>query len=164
MNPTNPYQRILCAFTLTLSLCFAGSLGAQDDTLIAMGVVNGSGTLVNSTNTVGGVVSILDQGIGNHDIVIDAVGAFSGSSGDYLLMVAKRDNDGFIYDTDNYVYGNVESVTADQLTATVRSQDLEDASDKPPIRMGHLLLIRITILSFEKFLRGRQRSAATPLI
>jgi hypothetical protein len=130
MNPTNPYQRILCAFTLTLSLCFAGSLGAQDDTLIAMGVVNGSGTLVNSTNTVGGVVSILDQGIGNHDIVIDAVGAFSGSSGDYLLMVAKRDNDGFIYDTDNYVYGNVESVTADQLTATVRSQDLEDASDK----------------------------------
>lgn len=130
MKITNNIRRCAGALTLAITFGFAASLVAQDDSLIAMGVVNGSGTLVNSTNTVGGVVSIIDQGIGDHDIVVDAAGAFGGSSSDYVVMVAKRDNNGISYDTDNYVYGKMEAVTADKLTATIRSQDLEDDANK----------------------------------
>ncbi|MCB1205356.1 MAG: hypothetical protein KDN18_13930 [Verrucomicrobiae bacterium] len=105
---------------------FFGPLKAAEDSLIAMGTVDASTpAFLNSTNTVGGVLSLVDNGAGNIDIVIDAVGAFAGSAaGDFLVEITKLD-----FDTDNYAYGIATNVTDDQLTITTRGVDLEGIAD-----------------------------------
>lgn len=111
---------------LGAAMGFFAPLKAAEDSLIAMGTVDASTpAFFNSTNTVGGVLSLVDNGTGDIDIVIDAVGAFAGSaSDDFLVEITKLTGD-----TDNYAYGIATNVTDDQLTVTTRGVDLEDTTD-----------------------------------
>lgn len=116
---------ILKFLILTLPLGLFQSLPAVDDPLVAMGVVNKDGTLANSTNTVDGAVSVIVQGTGDRDIVVDAPGAFIGASpDDFAVELSGRGSE-----TDIYVYGKAVSTTDDQLVVTIRSRDMEDPID-----------------------------------
>lgn len=126
MKTNHLIPRAAAGLFLAAVMGFFGPLKAAEDSLIAMGTVDaGTPAFFNSTNTVGGVLSLVDNGEGNIDIVIDAVGAFAGSAaGDFLVEITKLTSD-----TDNYAYGIVTNVTDDQLTITTRGVDLEGIVD-----------------------------------
>lgn len=127
MKPYRSLKHLAGGLIFLAILNLAWTSTAQDDSLVAMGIVNSSGTLLNSTNTVGGVVSIDDNGTGNHDVVIDAAGAFAGAGiNDFIVEVTRRGSD-----TDDYHIGEVTARTDDKLTVTIRSADLEQDDGSP---------------------------------
>lgn len=114
-----PISLACLAAILTITPC---ALFAQGDSLVAVGHVNNFTTVVNSTNTVGGTISVTDNGTGDRNLTISAPGAFVGAHVlDFVLDLTKRTSD-----SDDYVSGVIFSVTDDELVCRIRSVDLED--------------------------------------
>lgn len=121
-------NRVIGGACLTvLFSCTAATLRAADDSIIAMGTVDASAaSFFNSANSVGGALSITDNGTGDLDIVIDAVGAFAGAmEEDFLVEITRLGSD-----SDNFAYGVATNVTADQLVVTTRGVDMEGNGDQ----------------------------------
>ena len=124
MKYYNTMKQVAGGIVLAATLTVSSQMAAQDS-LIAMGIVNNAGTLLNSANTVGGTISIVDQGTGDHDIVINAAGAFAGDSpDDFIVELTQR-----LGDTDNFSYRGDVAVNNNQLTVTVHGVDLEDSTN-----------------------------------
>lgn len=124
-------MRSYCVTRLVVTaLFFVTAIGASttavaQDTLVALGRVESDGTLSSSRNRVEGVVTAVQNGLGDFTVTVDAAGAFVGAvATDFMveLMVAE----GGILDD---VAKSSVSVNNDQLSIDVAICDLEGSAD-----------------------------------
>lgn len=143
-------KAILETKTAVVGLLLLAAFGASapavaQDTLVALGRVEFNGTLLSSQNTVGGVVSSVQNGAGDFTVTVDAIGAFAGATSTDFVVELAFASTGL---DDNIMKSDV-SVTDDQLTIDVYSVDVEGAGDpeagEPQNRDFNFLVRRIPV-------------------
>lgn len=106
---------------------FLAALGAlatamAQDSLVALGKVDASGTLLSSRTTVGGTVGLVDNGTGDFTVTVSSPGAFTGASPeDFVIELTIAD--GSLSDDDAK---SSVTVSDDLLSVDVAIVDLED--------------------------------------
>lgn len=138
--------KIRCGILAALMLAsMAGSVGllAQDN-VVALGRVNSTGTLLNGTTTVNGVISTTFNGTGDYTVEVTSLGAFAGSdANDYVMQVTVSST----ASGDETIKASVTSVTDDVVTINVHVDDVEDTTNAfGPLETNsafHFVLYRI---------------------
>jgi len=106
---------------ILLAALGALATAVAQDTLVALGRVESTGALSSSQNTVGGLVSAVNNADGDFTVTIDAVGAFAGAAEtDFVVELAFASNA-----LDDNIAKSDISVTDDQLTLDVAMVDVE---------------------------------------
>lgn len=120
-----PIQAALAGTFAILAIAFTAPVSAQDS-LIAIGRVASNGSLTNSANTVGGIVSSSLNGTGDYTVTVNAANAFVGAStSDFVVQATVAEN----LDNDEVAKVYVSSVNNNQLTVLVHIDDVEDSTN-----------------------------------
>jgi len=125
MNLIKPHHLFQAVLTVLLVLAGASRLAAQES-LVALGNVDGDGSLAASSNTLGGIVAGARIGAGDYNVTVTAAGAFTGAAvGDFLITTGIESTS----IGDRISNAGVVSVTNDVLTIKVRVNDVEDSTN-----------------------------------
>lgn len=129
MNPASTnLLAVLGALALGTAL-WTPAASAQDP-LVALGRFTSSGTVFSSTNTVGGVVSSIQNGPGDYTVTVTATGAFAGAGVEDFIPEVTTQSHLVEFMVPK---ASVASVTDDALTIHIHTDDVEDsaAPDSP---------------------------------
>lgn len=107
---------------LALGMAHWAPAASAQNHVVAIGQVDSAGNHVNSANTVGGVVSSVQNGTGDYTVTVTAAGAFAGTNvEDFIPAITCLDGNS----DDQIPKANVSSVTANVLTIDVHTDDVE---------------------------------------
>lgn len=134
---------IFAALILAIVAGTSGLVAA--DNIVALGRVASAGALLNSGNTVNGVVTSTNNGTGDYTVEVIAPGAFTGASvNDFIPQVTVNST----ASGDETVKAHVVSVTDDIVSMNVHIDDVEDLTNPDlflPINMGfYFTLYRVS--------------------
>lgn len=112
--------------------------------LIAIGRVSTTGILSREASPIGAGFVVNKGGDGEYEIILNATGAFAGTSGtDYIVNLTTSD----VGSDDEMALGNVSVTSDDEISIDVRMEDLEDAvapnSPQPRNRAFYFQVYRI---------------------
>lgn len=121
-----------------------GSISPSSRYLYATGSVTNNGALKLGVSTDGAVVSSSQNGVGDYRVRFEKAGAFTGGLDNYVIVASSGSSSSF---SDNILSGAPSSTNQDHVEFTIRSADVQNASDVNPEADDeefHFLVYRIT--------------------
>lgn len=122
-----------------------GSVNANSRYLYATGSVTNNGFLKLGVAADGAVVSATQNGAGDYRVAFDQTGSFVGQNlSDFIIVLSSGSSGSF---SDNVLSGAPSSINNDHFEFTVRSADVQNASDVNPEAEDeefHFLVYRMT--------------------
>jgi len=119
-------RRTFKVLLITAATILTASLSEAQDSIVAIVRVSSGGGLVNSANTVSGVVSANSNGVGDYTVTVTSPGAFTGAnSSEFAIEVTiSQTSSG-----DETIKAGVQSLNDDSLEINVHVDEVEDETD-----------------------------------